>query len=167
MLQPCPAKNQQHGGPKHPGQPSCDSIFCAIPSESCWEEPGNTAGLLHPRGGTAKDISQNPSALKHPQSPWSQLRDGPGCCKVPPHRVQGKGLTGSVGAGTTQGQCRDHTGTTGTRQGPHRVHEHYAMRRPDLSGARCDGPRAGGGGEGGGEVGNRSAGDIFFTLLQL
>lgn len=113
VLQRCSGKIHQHGSPKHPGQPRLrDGIFCVTPSESCSEELGGTAGLLHPRGGTAKSISQNPSALKHPQNPWSQLRAGPGCSKVPPQRVQGKGFAGSVGAGTTWGPRRDHVGTT-------------------------------------------------------
>lgn len=113
MLQPCPGKNQQHGGLKHPGQPRLrHGVFCTIPSESCWEELGGTAGLLCPQGGTAQGISQNPPALKHPQSPWSQRRAGPGCWEVPPWRAQGKGLARSVGVGTSQGPRGDHLGTT-------------------------------------------------------
>lgn len=107
---------------------------------------------------------QNPSMLTHPKKPSVPAA---GCTWVlegaAAPRVQ-EGAHWLRGGGHHAGSMR---GACGTPRGARGVREHYATHRPNLSGARCSGTRAGGGGEGGGEVGNRSAGDIFSTMLQL
>lgn len=77
--------------------------FCTTPNESCSEELGGTAGFLCPQVAQPRSF-QTPPMLKHPKKPsvpapgWTWVLES----AAAPEGA-GKGLTGSVGVGTTQG----------------------------------------------------------------
>lgn len=110
MLQPCPGKNQQHGGLKHPGQPRLrDGIFCTIPGESCSEELGGAQrgycilGAAQPRASPKTYRCLNtPKGL----GPSSGLDLDAAKCH--PRGCRGKGSL----ALWVQGPRGDHAGTT-------------------------------------------------------